>query len=167
MGKLIFLVSVPRAGKSTWADDYSVNYGNCVAVNADSFRLAISNDRWNYLTEKFVFATEMAAIRAIRLANPYIDIIKDDCHNSKSAILDCFSLDEKAECKFIPYDVQVCHKRAIDTGQPDLIPVIENFHKDIQKLCEPEPISEKRLYAVVEELREWWIKNRKPLQRIV
>lgn len=150
MGKLAFLIGLPRSGKSTIAEKWirrqiqfnSVRrfvdnecennftdefHTQCsqprVVVCADDIRLAFGH-RWNSLAEGFVDATKHTMIRAL-LQNH--DVLVDGTHTTLSHIKRLFEIDPEAEFLFVDTPPGICKTRAEETEQYDLIPVIDRM----------------------------------------
>lgn len=151
---LYFLIGVARSGKSTFAKDWQ-NMGNSrVVVNADSIRLALSGDRWNYLTEPFVHAIKNTMIRT--LLNQGYKVLVDGTHTTIKSISELFDIDNNARYYIINTPKEECIRRAIESKQSDLIPVIERMSNQLELLT----------IDKIEEARQNSIKN-KNSQRIV
>ena len=172
MGNLYFLIGLPRSGKSTFAKNWQRTHidilcdntteenkapfmdFNRVVVNADSIRLALSGNRWNYLTEPFVHAIKTTMTRTL-ISQDY-KVLIDGTHTTTKSIGELFDIDNYAHYHIVNCDKDICIQRAKDSGQSDLEPVIERMAKQLELLT-PQKI---------EEIRQNSIKN-KGLQRIV
>lgn len=156
-GKLAFLMGLPRSGKSSIAekwtrrqiqfnsvrrfvdnecennftDEVNVQSGRPrVVVCSDNIRLALGH-RWNSLAEGFVDATKHTMIRAL-LQNH--DVLVDGTHTTPSHIKRLFEIDSEAEFIFVDTPPGICRVRAEETGQTDLLPVIDKMAHQLMKL---------------------------------
>lgn len=142
MGKLAFLIGLPRSGKSSVAKEWlkgkiqfvsprrSEENKPRVVVCADDIRLAFGH-RWNSLAEGFVDATKHTMIRAL-LQNH--DVLVDGTHTTLSHIKRLFEIDAEAEFFFIDTSPGLCKIRAEETEQYDLIPVIDRMSCQLMEL---------------------------------
>jgi len=129
---LTFLVGTPRSGKSAWAEKY-VNfeddpefiqpYKPRTLVNGDAVRFAVTGNRWNNDAELLTHPIKLFMIKAL-LATGH-DVLVDDTHTSKYSIEQLWSIDPKARFVIIDTDIVECKKRAMQTGHPELIPIID------------------------------------------
>lgn len=155
---LFFFVGLPRSGKSTLAKQwlnhlYDISKGLCidrkdntsrvidgnprVVVCADSIRIALSGDRFNYLTEGFVHSIKHTMIRGF-LRDGY-DVLVDGTHTTKNSIMSLLSLDIDAMPCFMNTPINICKTRAVECGQQDLLPVINRMYEQ-KKLISLESI---------------------------
>lgn len=129
---LIFLVGCPRSSKTTWAtkwlnyelnEDIVEDYKPRVIVNGDSIRRAISGERWNDTSEVLTHPFKIVMIRAL-LENGH-DVLVDDTHTTKYSIDQLWEIDRGAKYVIIDTDKEECKKRAVQSGYPELIKVID------------------------------------------
>lgn len=122
---LLSLHGLPRSGKSTLTAKLRSYYGAPV-VNADAVRLAMHGQRYAALAEPMVFAIRQIMVRALFGAGHPL-VIYDETNYSRAA-RDKMRSDEW-DTYYIEVDTppDVCKERAIATGQPDLIPVIDRM----------------------------------------
>lgn len=143
-GQLRFLIGLPRSGKSTWAtqwmrsqsvrrDDDGIVYPRAV-VCADNIRLAVTGQRYNQWAEPTVFMVKNYMIES--LLSRGIDIVADGTHTTKSSIAKNFEFDMEARWTLINTSVDICKERAIASGQPDLVPVLDRMDGQLQELLE-------------------------------
>lgn len=136
--KLILLtVGLPRSGKSTWAREQGFPI-----VCPDAIRLAMYGLRFQAVAEPWVWAMAFTMASALFLAGN-TTIIIDATNVSKrrrdewrTKFPDC-----AVEVKVFDTSPKECKKRAILTGQEDLLPVIDRMAKDWD-LEKPESWSE-------------------------
>lgn len=123
MKTLIALNGLPRSGKSTITGKLRVYYGAPV-VNADSVRLALHGQRYQALAEPFVFAIREVMVRSLFNAGHDL-VIYDETNYSRQARDKMKSKDWRTLYFEVPTSPEVCKERALATGQPDLLPVID------------------------------------------
>lgn len=122
---LIGLNGLPRSGKSTLTAKLRVYYGAPV-VNADAVRLALHGQRFTALAEPMVFAIREIMVRALFGAGHQV-VIYDETNYSRHA-RDRMKSDQWDNYYIeLPTDPDECKRRALATGQPDLLPVIDSM----------------------------------------
>ncbi len=123
MNKLIAMVGLPRSGKSTIVAALSQELGAPI-VRRDAIRLALHGQRYEKLAEPMVKAISSTMIRALFLSG-HTTVIVDETNFSAAARRSL----ESSEWNTVFYPVltspDICKERAIATGQPDLLPVID------------------------------------------
>jgi predicted kinase len=127
---------LPRSGKSTLTARLRKLLGAPV-VKADAVRLALHGQRYQALAESFVKAIRMTMVRALFEAGH--DIVLYDETNFSRAARDSMKSD-KWETRYVhvPTSPEICKERAIATGQPDLLPVIDAMHARYEPLGDDE-----------------------------
>lgn len=174
MGKLYFLIGLPRSGKSTIARKWSLGILDIVhgkieyrldkglrelltpraVVCGDDIRLALGH-RYNYFAEEFVHATKYVMTRAL-LKNH--DVLLDETNTTEQSISSLLKIDPKAEYYFVNTPIETCIERAKNTRQDDLISVIERMYKNLTDLVinfTSSPDSyEGRIYKAIDFLRK-------------
>lgn len=123
---LIAMMGLPRSGKSTIARELSKSLGRAPIVNADAIRLALHGQRYQALAEPMVRALKLLMIRSLFLGGNDV-VICDETHYSRAARDYVKSTEWGTYFYFINTPPSVCIQRAIDTGQPDLVQVIEGM----------------------------------------
>jgi tRNA uridine 5-carbamoylmethylation protein Kti12 len=122
---LIAMKGLPRSGKSTIVADLSDAF-QAPIVRRDAIRLALHGLRFKAEAEPMVKAMSLYMIRALFLAG-HEHVICDETNFSRAARKSL----ESPEWDILYYEVNtspdVCKERAIATGQPDLIPVIDEM----------------------------------------
>ncbi len=139
-GKLIILVGLARSGKSTYATKWAYEkniFNNAielprVVINSDEVRLAMYGQRFIKLAEPLVHAHTKLMART--LYNMGYACLIDETNTTVGSIKQWLEIDPDAEFVYIDTPVHVCQKRAIDTNQSDLLPVIDRMYKNLQKL---------------------------------
>lgn len=122
---LIAMKGLPRSGKSTIVAKLSLELGAPI-VRRDAIRLALHGQRYIHDAEPMVKAISLYMIRALFEAG-HTEVICDETNYSQAA-RDSL-MDERWETVFYIVDTppEVCKERAVMTGQPDLIPVIDSM----------------------------------------
>lgn len=95
-------------------------------VNADAVRLALHGKRYEGLAEAFVFAIRQVMVRALFLAG-HDTVIYDETNFSRAARDRMKSKHWRTVFLEVDTPAVVCKERAIATGQPDLLPVIDGM----------------------------------------
>lgn len=123
---LIAFVGLPRSGKSTLSSALAKELG-CPIVCKDSVRLALHGQRYQAAAEDHVRAIAKTMIKSLFLRGHEV-VIADETHFSKLA-REHLKQDDLYQVKWYVVDTpkEVCIERAIATGQPDLIPIIEGM----------------------------------------
>jgi predicted kinase len=125
LGKtLVVTVGLPRSGKSTWA-----RVQGFPIVNGDSVRLALHGQR--FLEDAEPMVAVLTEIMTKALLACHDTVVVDECNVTAKRRKKWEILAKRAEAA-LEYQVfttmpGVCRRRAIDTGQPDLIPVIDRM----------------------------------------
>lgn len=139
MAKLTALIGLARSGKSTFAAKWQLENDpdglNRVVVNGDNVRLALHDHRYIFKAEPMVHAIYQTMVRAL-LLNPNLHILMDDTHTTVSSIRNVLNIDDNASFIYYPCPPDICRKRAIETNQPDLIPIIDRMQTNLYKLYE-------------------------------
>ena len=127
---LILTVGLPRSGKTTWAREQ-----NLPIVNPDSIRYALHGQRFQALSEPFVWAIATVMVRSLFLAG-HSKVIVDATHNTKKRR--DFWKDSAWRIVFKPFDTpkDICLKRA--EGDTEIIPVIERMATQSEPLTQDE-----------------------------
>jgi predicted kinase len=138
MAKLTALIGTARSGKSTfsrgWEEEKDPDGLTRLVLNCDQVRLALHGHRWIGKAEPMVSATYGVMINTL-LLNPKLHILLDDTHTTVASVRSVLNLDPDAKFIYIPCPVEVARKRAIDTNQSDLIPVIDRMYNNLQNLA--------------------------------
>lgn len=164
-GKLRFMIGLQRSGKSTWAtrwmrgkprEENGIVFPRAV-VCADNIRLAITGHRYNRRAEPVVFTVKDYMIEAL-LSRGH-DVLVDGTHTTKTSIRRNFEIDLDASWTLINTPVEVCKKRAVESGQPDLVPVLDRTGRQLRSLLD------EGLPKVCEEIRKE-VRDRWPINTI-
>ena len=128
--KLIMTIGLPRSGKSTWAERQRLPI-----VNPDSIRLAMHGQRFCAKAEPFVWATAFIMTEALFNAGHMIVIM--DATNTNAGRRKEWEYrfpEDEYDIIWQKFDTpkDVCIQRAIDTGQEDLIPIIEKMALELE-----------------------------------
>ncbi len=132
MPKLYYMIGAPRSGKSTFANKWVKEAPMRVIVSSDDIRMAMHGKRYEPLAETLVFATKHVMIRA--LLSRGFDVLVDGTHSTKISIQRILEIDNLATAIILDTPKETCVQRAIDTGKPDLVPVIERIYNNLLDL---------------------------------
>lgn len=134
---LIAMKGLPRSGKSTIVRLLSAQHCAPV-VNEDNIRLALHGLPYVRLAEPMVHAIAKIMIRALFMAGHPI-VIFDETNWSREK-RDFIREDDYYTTEFyeVNTDAEVCKQRAIATGQPYLLPVIDEMMQRHDPLGEDE-----------------------------
>ena len=120
-------------------------------VRADDIRLALTGQRFNSHIEDYVHSIYYTTIKAQLLAGN--DILADDTHSTWDSIRKLLSCDSKCEFwwsfpkekiyninklkYYKPWaeHITICKKRAKDSGQEDLFPIIDRMAGQLERLA--------------------------------
>lgn len=130
--KLYYTVGMPRCGKSTFCDKFASEQPNRVIVCSDNIRKALSGQRYQPLAETMVFAIKHIMIRSHLERGA--TVIVDGTHSTEISIQRLLEIDNNAVAIIFDTPAEECIKRAINTNQEDLIPVIKRIEKNLLKL---------------------------------
>jgi predicted kinase len=130
--RLVMTVGLPRSGKSTWARQV----GSPI-VNPDAIRLSLHGASWRAEAEPMVWAVAKLMVAALFEAGH--DQVILDATNTTRARRDDWE-DKRWHRIYMPFDTpkEVCAERAIATGKPDLLPVIERMAAAFEPVQEEE-----------------------------
>lgn len=131
MSRFIFSIGIPRSGKSTYLKNLSKSIENCIILSGDSFRYAITGERFNLNSELHVRASLVAAARALLLDG--YNVILDETNTSEYNQKQLLDLHESPEIILIHSPIYVCVERAIECNQRDLIPSIHRMQENLEK----------------------------------
>lgn len=121
--KLIVLVGLPRSGKSSWAQQQGLPI-----VCPDAIRLAMHGERYLAKPEPWVWAFVYTMVDALFIAGNDTIII-DATNTTEKRRREWREKFPNAEVEFKVFDTspEECKRRAIDTKQGDLLPVIDRM----------------------------------------
>lgn len=142
---LICMMGLPRSGKTTIVKELSKQW-RAPVVRRDDIRLALHNQRYVSCAEPFVKAISDVMIRSLFLSGHEV-VICDETNYSRQAR----DYHKSNDWRTVFYEVrttpEVCKERAIATGQPDLVPVIQAMWDRREELGEDEERYERVEYA--------------------
>jgi predicted kinase len=134
--RLILMMGLPRAGKSTWAQQMGIPI-----VDLDAIRLAKTGVRWWGPIEHEIWATARTMVRALFLAGHKTVIL--DSHSLSRESRDIFKCSSDIQwtryVKNIDTSATVCKTRALDT-YPSLVPIIDWFDSNKEPIQDDEDI---------------------------
>ena len=133
---LVCMYGLPRSGKSTTSRLLSRELGAPI-VNCDSIRLALHGQAYAKEAELMVKAICKIMVHSLFLAGHEI-VIADETNFSKAKR--DFMKDGPWRTEFyeVPTPKEICIRRAIDTNQPYLVPVIEEMALRVEPLQDDE-----------------------------
>jgi len=141
MPKLYVMVALPRSGKSTYVKE---NFKGIPVVSADQIRLLVHGKRFAAEQEKKVWWIRNIMLRA--LLEQGLDVVVDQTNLTKERRRPLVRLAEeygfKAVAVVLETDVETCRTRAVETGQEDLLPVIDRFAEEMEPVSEDEGFDE-------------------------
>ncbi|XEC93771.1 AAA family ATPase [Paenibacillus tarimensis] len=141
MPDLYVMVALPRSGKSTYVTEH---FGHLVKVSADQLRLLIYGQRFLAEREAEVWHVREIMLRA--LMEQQLDIVIDETNTTRKSrkpilkIAGQYGYRKKAIV--IHTDIETCKRRAVETGQEDLIPVIVKMAEHFEEIAENEGFDE-------------------------
>ncbi len=100
-------------------------------VCPDAIRLGLHGQRHQPLAEPFVWATAKLMVRALFLAGHNI-VILDATNTTKARRAEWRSKDWTLQFQEFQTSLDTCKAWAIESGQPDMLPVIDRMHKQYQ-----------------------------------
>lgn len=164
MGNLYFTIGTARSGKSTfcsaWASFQEMSPSTYklleepitprAIVCSDDIRLAMTGQRYNKETEPAVWMVNTYMTKALLTRGH--DVIIDGTNTTEDSIWRILNIDHNAHYVLFDTPVDVCERRARETGQLDLIEygVIRRHAGQIVQLKEQEGGIE----GVVNRIRE-------------
>lgn len=138
---LYVMVALPRAGKSTYIKN---NLQGLVQVSADQLRLLISGRRFSKKDEPKVWWVRNIMLEI--LMQQGMDIVVDQTNINRERRRPLLELAKKYDYRTIAVeiktDLKICKKRAIETEQEDLLPVIERMAQYYEKVKKDEGFNE-------------------------
>lgn len=158
MGRLWFTIAIPRAGKSTVANDWVLNpkpedgpYRPRVIVSGDDFRKAIHQHDYIPEAEGIVFSHMDVTARA--LLRRGFDVCMDETCTSQSTLMRYLRIDLEARPIWVNTSLEVCKARALEAGKGYLVGPIERMHAQLTALRADFP-------AIVEKLKSYVLMRR-------
>lgn len=99
-----------------------------VVVGADDWRLALGH-RYNSYVEPLIHPQTRIAVRALLKRH---NVLVDETNTNKMSIIQWLEEDINAIPVFVNTHIDICKKRALETGQPDLIPVLDRMYTNLR-----------------------------------
>jgi predicted kinase len=131
INRLVMTVGLPRSGKSTWAKSQV----NIPIVNPDSIRLALHGKPFLPKFEIEVWHIAHVMVKSLFLAGHnlvILDATNITCSRRKEWVDDQYQI----ILKYFDTPKDVCIKRAIDTNQMYLLPVIVKMSNQLNSVYE-------------------------------
>ena len=123
--QLIAMMGLPRSGKSTIVR-YLMHELGYPVVQRDAIRLALYGERYRKEAEPMVKAMSLYMIKALFLTGHSV-VLCDETNYSRAARDSVKSPDWDTVFYEITTNAEECKRRAVVTGQPDLVPVIDEM----------------------------------------
>lgn len=133
---VIAMVGLPRSGKSTIVKDLKIDY-QAPVISKDAIRLALHGQRYWAPAEPQVRGFADLMLRSLVLTGEGV-IIVDETNFSRAARNALKSSDWRTLFLEVDTSPEVCKARALATGQPDLLPVIDEMASRYEPLGEDE-----------------------------
>lgn len=157
---ITILVGAPRSGKTTLVNTEYLSKPNTAVVCGDDIRKALTGDRFNEYAEGFVSAVKQTMIRALHSRG--VNVVVDGTHSQASSISKILDIDPEAEIRFVPsaswyvdrINMFELYKRAENTNQSDLLPIIERIFGQIMKLVHTVSLEDLRKQARERQMRK-------------
>lgn len=146
---LIAMMGLPRSGKSTIVS-YMMHYLGAPVVRRDAIRLALYGERYRKEGEPMVKAMSLYMIKALFLSGHNI-VICDETNYSRAARDSVKSPEWDTVFYEVYTNAEECKRRAIATGQEDLVPVIDEMFARYEPLGKDEHTVSKGLRNRAEE----------------
>jgi len=124
MGKLILMVGLPRAGKTTAARAL----GHPI-VSPDAIRLALHGRRYVQLEEPRVWQTARLMVRSLFLAG-HTTVILDSTNGTRQRREAWRSDEWERAFHVVDTDVEICRQRALAADDRALIDVIDRMARE-------------------------------------
>jgi len=127
--ELHLTVGLPRSGKTTWAlkTPWPI-------VCPDAIRLALHGQRWFKEAEPIVWAHAKLMVRSLFRAG-HLHVVLDATNNTRKR-RDEWRHDAEWRLVFHTFEVdaETCRQRALDTGRPELLEVIDRMAAEHEPL---------------------------------
>ncbi len=145
--ELLFTVGCARSGKSTFANKWVREHGlrPRAIVCSDDIRLALHGKRFEAKAEPMVWAIHTYMAKALLTRGH--DVLIDGTNTTRSSIRRILEIDRDASYVLIDTPKEECQRRAIATGQADLVPVIERMSMQLEE------IKEYGIAKIIDEIR--------------
>ena len=133
MSELHFTIGLPRCGKSTFCDEWVRIKSSQprVIVCSDNIRLALHGQRFQPKAENMVHSIQEVFIKA--LLDRGHDVIVDGTHTTLSNITRLSKMCDNIIPHYIYTDPEECKRRAVNSKQKDLLPIIDAMHNNLLK----------------------------------
>lgn len=127
--KITIMCGLPRSGKSTWVKEHKLD--GEVVISADDIRLMVYGQRFFAKGEPLVWAVRGLMLEY--LMKQGVNIIIDETNITRERRAAIIKLAKTYGYYIVGYHIfttpQTCRKRANDTEQYDLLPVIDHMEE--------------------------------------
>jgi hypothetical protein len=156
--RLLFCIGPARCGKSTFGRKWRDEKPGRVVWTQDNLRLAMAGRRYTRTLEPLIHAQKAYIIKSLLLGGH--EVLVDGTHTSERSIKDILAIDVDARPILFSTSLEECTRRAVQTDQSDLIPVIQRHcFQRAQILFEGLDAFMERMRAEVREYDEYrWAK---------
>lgn len=133
-GNITFCIGLPRSGKTSYCMNWVKELSDKprAIVNADSIRLALTGERFNGFAEGMINQLKILQIKA-NLINGF-DVMVDGTHTTWKSVKELLAIDPDAKYVFISADAYTCRRRANESNQEDLHPIIDRMAKQLDEI---------------------------------
>ncbi len=129
---LVCTVGLPRSGKTTWARKQ-----RAPIVCPDAIRLALHGQRFVALAEPFVWAIAKVMVRSLFRAGHQV-VVLDACNVSRNRRGEWLDPEWRTRFALIGTPPVVCVRRADETNDTVIVPVIKRMAEEWEDLGEDE-----------------------------
>lgn len=145
-GSLHYLIKLPQAGGSTWANLW-VNDPSCerprVVIGGDDFRIALHGQEYARPAEGLVFGVMDTAIRALLYRG--FDVLVDETSTTEATLLRYYLMDFDAVPHVLEADEETCLARAAASNRPYLFEPIRLMARQREELLRDWPAAIQRV----------------------
>lgn len=144
MKNIAIMVGLPRSGKSTISEKMKEENEGSMIFSADKIRLLLYGQRFYREGEAMMWAFHDLMFKL--LVEQGIDIIVDETNTMAERRQQYIKLAKangySVTCVWVTADAETCKRRAIITGQDDVVHVIDRMQSKFQEPVEAEGFDE-------------------------